>query len=171
MGTRVTVCLDDREFSADVERGKVTVDRDEFDVSVLPDGRVTLTPSSGESPASAGLVRQAWTAASGDTRWVFLDGRVFEFEVQRPGTRKKRGGAHHGSLSAPMPATVRRIDVKAGDVVKKGQTLILLEAMKMELPVRAASDGSVTSINCQEGQLVQPGTTLVELDELEQTDR
>ena len=64
-----------------------------------------------------------------------------------------------------MPATVRRIDVRAGDVVQKGQTLILLEAMKMELPVRAAGDGTVTSVNCREGDLVQPGTILVELDE------
>jgi 3-methylcrotonyl-CoA carboxylase alpha subunit len=64
-----------------------------------------------------------------------------------------------------MPATVLRIVVKTGDVVKKGQTLILLEAMKMELPVKTAADGIVTAVNCREGELVQPGTTLVELDE------
>jgi len=156
MSTRVTLRLGDRELVADVDRGKVLVEGAEFAVSALPDGGVRVESSNGS--------RHAWLTAAGETRWVFLDGRVYEFEVQRPGARKRRGGAHHGSLSAPMPATVRRIDVKAGDVVQKGQTLILLEAMKMELPVRAAGDGTVSSVNCREGDLVQPGTILVELD-------
>jgi biotin carboxyl carrier protein len=158
MGTPITLRLGDREFVADVDpAGNVAVDDIGFSLSTLPDGSVRLD--------GAGGTQRGWMAASADTVWVFLDGRVFAFERQRPGTRRKRGGAHHGSLSAPMPATVRRIDVKAGDAVKKGQTLILLEAMKMELPVRAAGDGTVTSVNCREGELVQPGATLVELDE------
>jgi biotin carboxyl carrier protein len=63
-----------------------------------------------------------------------------------------------------MPATVRKINVAPGTTVKKGDTLLVLEAMKMELPVRAPSDGIVTSISCREGQLVQPGVGLVELE-------
>ena len=43
---------------------------------------------------------RAWAAADGDTRWVFIDGEVFQFEVQRQGRRKT--AAHQGSLSAPM---------------------------------------------------------------------
>ena len=158
MGTRITLRSGDAEFVADIDpAGKVVVDGSRFSLSTLPDGSVRLDGVDG--------ARRGWTAASADTIWVFVDGRVFAFERERPGTRRKRGGVHHGSLSAPMPATVRRIDVKAGDVVRKGQTLILLEAMKMELPVRAAGDGTVTSVNCREGELVQPGSTLVELDE------
>jgi 3-methylcrotonyl-CoA carboxylase alpha subunit len=42
--------------------------------------------------------------------------------------------------------------------------LIVLEAMKMELPIRATSDGRVTAIHCREGDLVQPGVTLIEVD-------
>lgn len=158
MGTRITLRSGDREFVAEVEpAGKVTVEGSEFTLSTQPDGSVRLD--------GGHAAQRGWTATSADTVWVFVDGRVFAFERAHTGTRRKRGGVHHGSLSAPMPATVRRIDVKAGDVVKKGQTLILLEAMKMELPVRAASDGTVTSVNCRDGELVQPGTTLVELDE------
>jgi 3-methylcrotonyl-CoA carboxylase alpha subunit len=157
MATRVTLRLNDREFTADVDRSRVLVEGREFTVSLLPDGELRVDGVDGS--------RHGWLAIAGETRCVFIDGRAYEFEVQRPGARTKRGGTHHGSLSAPMPATVRRIDVKAGDVVQKGQTLILLEAMKMELPVRAAADGTVTSVNCREGELVQPGATLVELDE------
>lgn len=107
--------------------------------------------------------RRAWSVADRDTRWVFLDGEVFEFEVQRQGRRKP--SAHHASLAAPMPATVLRINVAPGDSVKRGDTLIVLEAMKMELPLRAPADGVVTTIACREGDMVQPGAPLIEMDE------
>ena len=100
--------------------------------------------------------------ADRDTRWVSVNGEVYEFEVQRPGRR--RASAHHSSLTAPMPATVTRINVAVGATVAKGDTLLVLEAMKMELPVRAPTDGTVTSIACREGELVQPGVALIELD-------
>lgn len=105
---------------------------------------------------------RAWAVAAGDVRWVFVDGEVYEFEVQRAGRRS--GSAHHGSLTAPMPATVRKIVVAEGARVQKGDTLLVLEAMKMELPVRAPSDGLVKSISCREGELVQPGVPLVEME-------
>jgi biotin carboxyl carrier protein len=153
-----TLRYGEREFTiGSDDQGHILVDGEPFVVSVLLDGAVRVSGTNGSTATG-------WAVVSGDTRWVFLDGRVFEFEVARGG-RRKRGGGHHGSLSAPMPATVRRIDVKPGDTVKRGQTLILLEAMKMELPVRASSDGTVTSVNCREGELVQPGTTLIELDD------
>jgi 3-methylcrotonyl-CoA carboxylase alpha subunit len=156
---RLTLRLGEREFKVAGDRGGyVTVDDVHVAVRALSDGTVWVDDGTG---------RRGWAVAAGDVRWVFLDGRVFQFDVQRQGARQTRGPLHHGALAAPMPATVRRIGVKAGDAVKKGQTLVLLEAMKMELPVRSASDGTVTSVNCTEGELVQPGTTLVELDELE----
>ena len=129
----------DREFKVSLEGDRVLVDG--ADVAVPP---------------------HAATVADGDRRWVFLEGEVFEFEVPRPGRRK--GSAHHSSLTAPMPATVTRINVETGAAVKKGDTLLVLEAMKMELPVRAPSDGTVVSISCKVGDLVQPGLALVELD-------
>jgi 3-methylcrotonyl-CoA carboxylase alpha subunit len=61
-----------------------------------------------------------------------------------------------------MPATVLKIHVKPGDAVKKGDTVLLLEAMKMELPIRAASDGIVATVSCREGELVPADATLVE---------
>jgi 3-methylcrotonyl-CoA carboxylase alpha subunit len=57
--------------------------------------------------------------------------------------------------------------VSPGDRVERGATLIVLEAMKMELPVKAGSAAIVASINCREGELVQPGAALIELDEVE----
>jgi len=105
----------------------------------------------------------AWAVTAGDIRWVYYDGCVYELEQQRDGRR--RGTRHQGSLSAPMPATVRQIRVGVGDAVVRGETLIVLEAMKMELPVRANANGIVAAVRCAEGELVQPGLPLIELTE------
>jgi 3-methylcrotonyl-CoA carboxylase alpha subunit len=146
--------------------------RGAYAVAVGDDGRVRVDEGEpiGATLAEDGTVRiggrVAYVAATGDTRWVFLDGEVFRFDVETRAGRK-RTGSHHGSLSAPMPATVLRIHTEAGAQVKRGDTLILLEAMKMELPIRATGDGTVTEVRCREGELVQPGTTLIEIDEAE----
>jgi biotin carboxyl carrier protein len=58
---------------------------------------------------------------------------------------------------------VLKVHVKAGDEVKKGDTLVLLEAMKMELPLRAPGDGKVAAVRCREGELVPADAVLVEL--------
>jgi 3-methylcrotonyl-CoA carboxylase alpha subunit len=135
------------------ENGEVTLD--DTVVHAVPAGP-------GEVRVGEGTGRIAWVAAAGDVRWVYLDGEVYEIEVLRTDTRR-RGGPGHGSLSAPMPATVVRVDVSPGTTVRRGDTLIILEAMKMELPIRAAADGVVTAVHCRPGELVQPGVTLVEI--------
>ncbi len=111
-------------------------------------------------------------AVDGDVRWVFFEGSVYVVEAERaaglkPGatvtaTRRPRSSMP-GALSAPMPATVLRIQTAPGTVVKKGDTLLVLEAMKMELPLRSPQDGTVAAVHCTEGQLVQPGVTLVDI--------
>jgi len=89
--------------------------------------------------------------------------------AQRPATvmRESRRPASRGfageAVTAPMPATVIKINVKTGDAVKKGDIVILLEAMKMELPVRAPDSGTVRAIRCREGELVDADAVLLEL--------
>jgi biotin carboxyl carrier protein len=62
-----------------------------------------------------------------------------------------------------MPATVIKVLVAPGAIVKKGDTVIVLEAMKMELPIRAPADATVMAVHCREGELVQPDAALIEL--------
>jgi biotin carboxyl carrier protein len=76
--------------------------------------------------------------------------------------RRRREGP--GDLAAPMPATVINITVEPGQRVSKGDVLIMLEAMKMELPIKAPRDATVKSIACRPGELVQPGVPLLELE-------
>jgi len=136
-------------------------------VDVLDDERVSqdgiVRRLSWEGPGVARVDgERVWVVAAGQARWVYLDGCVHVFEIE-DGDAPRRKRPHAGSLAAPMPATVRQIRVKAGDVVHRGDTLIVLEAMKMELPVRASADGIVSAIRCREGELVQPGVPLIEI--------
>ena len=66
-----------------------------------------------------------------------------------------------GSLSSPMPGKIVRVEVKAGDAVKKGDPLVALEAMKMEHVITAPADGVVESVNCALGDQVEEGIALV----------
>ena len=66
-------------------------------------------------------------------------------------------------ISAPMPGTILSILVKQGEAVKKGQTLLLLEAMKMENKIKSGFDGIVTSISVKEGDTVNTGQVLIQL--------
>jgi propionyl-CoA carboxylase alpha chain len=69
-----------------------------------------------------------------------------------------------GGLTAPMPGKVVEIKVKKGTSIKKGDTLLILEAMKMEHKVSAPADGKITEILVEKGEQVENGTTLVVVD-------
>lgn len=58
-------------------------------------------------------------------------------------------------VNAPMPGNILRIDVKEGDKVKAGQTLLILEAMKMENEIQAPCDGTITALNVRKGDSVE----------------
>ncbi len=64
-----------------------------------------------------------------------------------------------------MPGIVDKINVKVGDLVKKGDPLCVMIAMKMEYVIKSAKDGVVKSVNCQVGQSVKKGARLVLLDD------
>jgi acetyl-CoA carboxylase biotin carboxyl carrier protein len=67
------------------------------------------------------------------------------------------------SVNAHITGTVWKIEVKVGDSVAEGQTVAILESMKMEMPVESPSAGTVTAILAKEGQPVEEGAPLVEL--------
>jgi 3-methylcrotonyl-CoA carboxylase alpha subunit len=71
-----------------------------------------------------------------------------------------------GGLTAPMPGLVLKVLVRPGDVVRAHQTLIVLEAMKMEHNIEAPFDGRVQSVNCAEGGRVAEGIVLIELEQV-----
>jgi len=127
-------------------------------------------------PVGPGVYRvssgpQRWTVAvagPADDRWVFVDGRVARLEIggapaRRDTDRLRRKQTTH-DLASPMPATVIRVLVEPGQKVARGDTLVVLEAMKMELPIRAPRDAVVRAVHCRAGELVQPGLNLLDLE-------
>jgi biotin carboxyl carrier protein len=107
-----------------------------------------------------------YVAGRGSDRWVFWNGRVFRDQppgVAAPHRARGEGGSAAETLEAPMPARVVKILVSDGATVRKGETVVLLEAMKMELPIRAPADLKVVAVRCREGELVQANQPLVEL--------
>ena len=68
-------------------------------------------------------------------------------------------------IPAHITGTVWKIEVAVGDQVDLDDTVVILESMKMEMPVEAEDDGTVKEIRCEEGQSVQEGDVLVVLDE------
>jgi acetyl-CoA carboxylase biotin carboxyl carrier protein len=67
-------------------------------------------------------------------------------------------------IEAHITGTVWKIEVAVGDTVEEGDTVVILESMKMEMPVEAEDPGTVSEIRCQEGQSVQEGDVLVVLE-------
>jgi acetyl-CoA carboxylase biotin carboxyl carrier protein len=67
------------------------------------------------------------------------------------------------SVEAHITGTVWKIEVEIGDTVQEGDTVVILESMKMEMPVEAEDEGVVREIRCEEGQAVSEGDTLVVL--------
>jgi len=76
-------------------------------------------------------------------------------------TPKPTGGGAKSGVKSPLPGVILDVKVNVGDEVKKGQTIIILEAMKMENSINADKDGKVTAINVSKGESVLEGTDLV----------
>lgn len=84
--------------------------------------------------------------------------------VSVAGKKLKKAAAGSGSLVSPMPGKIFKIVKEVGAAVSKGETILILEAMKMEHSIRADKDGKVKKIMFKTGELVQGGVTLAEVE-------
>ena len=113
--------------------------------------------------AAEGVTRRYDVARVGLTTFVDgSDGSSTFVEIERfplPGSQLAAG-----ALVAPLPGTVVKVAVAAGDAVSAGDTLVAIEAMKMEHEVRAPSDGTVTEVHVSAGEQVEAGRLLVVID-------
>ncbi|HEY8536382.1 MAG TPA: biotin/lipoyl-containing protein [Vicinamibacterales bacterium] len=136
------------------------------DGTLVVDGEVATVEPAGPDAwrvSIGGRTSTVLAAGAPGHPWLFHRGTVVRPEIDDP---VASSGVRHtaaSAIAAPMPASVRAVLVAPGDPVTEGQTLIVLEAMKMELPLRAPADGTVAAVHCAVGDLVQPGTELVEL--------
>lgn len=99
--------------------------------------------------------------ASGDARQWWVDGRILRGKRLRG--RATAASSVEGSLSSSIPAVVSQLLVSVGDRVQAGDKLLLLESMKMVIPIQTPTDGIVSQINCAPGESVAAGIPLVEI--------
>ena len=126
---------------------------------------------------------------------IILDGKTYEMEIERidgqnpvkqkPETKPvaeaiqvptattqiktsnavPTQAAGESAVRSPMPGTIIRVNVAPGDTVKKGQSVLVLEAMKMENDIAAPKDGKITALHVAQGDTVQGGSVLFEIVE------
>jgi 3-methylcrotonyl-CoA carboxylase alpha subunit len=134
---------------------RVQVDDVPFDVhaEAMDDGRMLLRTGAGDTVAEV--------TVAGGRRFVRLG--TLDFVLEREAAQRPRAAGPQHGLSAPMNGVITRVLVEADDDVVRGQPLVALEAMKMEHLVRAPRDGRVKAVHGRPGDMVQGGTTLVEL--------
>lgn len=143
-GRIFTLTLDDKTIQAEVlhsENGKLDF--------LIEDKRVT-----------------AYVSSDNARRWVTINGQTVVL-TKSSGARKGLHGHHQaaGRLTAPMPGQVRAVNVNEGEAVTKGQTLLVLEAMKMEIRIHSPRDGVVKKLFVKQGQIVEREQNLIEIEE------
>jgi 3-methylcrotonyl-CoA carboxylase alpha subunit len=97
-------------------------------------------------------------------RWVTINGHT-SMLTKTSGAKQGVRHDHAGGLTAPMPGQVRSVSVGVGDAVKKGQTLAVIEAMKMEIRIQALKDGIVKIVHVKQGQTVEREQILIEMED------
>jgi acetyl/propionyl-CoA carboxylase alpha subunit len=113
---------------------------------------------------------RAYVARTPTRHYVAIAGDTWELEKPRPRpSRSHPSGAatDAGNLAAAMPGLVREVLVAEGVEVARGDTLVVLEAMKMELRLTAPYAGRVRRVHCVAGQAVEREQVLVEIEEFE----
>lgn len=99
---------------------------------------------------------------------IFHDGYKKTILLPSPmwlrGKARARLSAETGGIRAPMPSLVVEVKVNSGDKVKMGQPIVILESMKTETVLRADKNGTVKSVGCKKGEMVEEGRDLVEID-------
>ncbi|MGR9092939.1 MAG: acetyl-CoA carboxylase biotin carboxyl carrier protein subunit, partial [Gammaproteobacteria bacterium] len=99
-----------------------------------------------QSAVIDGVPREAFVVRDGDTVFIHLDGEVWEVSAIDPIAAAGGGGAGANAVRAPMPGVVVTIEVAAGDSVHAGQTLMVIESMKLQTSIVAERDGVIEAV-------------------------
>ena len=106
----------------------------------------------------------------GETYRATIEEQTFEFQIpdSKGSAPRKRGSGggrkRSGTVSASMPGKVVTVEVGVGDSVNEGETILILEAMKMQNEVAAPISGTVTEVHCEDGMNVEANVPLVVIE-------
>jgi biotin carboxyl carrier protein len=155
MGKTFRITVNNKPYSVkvgDLSKSpiEVIVDGEVFQVELQDEGHAVTTPDTAVKPATSGPKPSP--------------GAMEPVPQQPRGSSAPPVVAAGKHLAAPMPGTVLAVKVKAGDRVKHGQEVCIVESMKMELNIMATADGVVKKVCVAVGQSVVHGTILVEFE-------
>lgn len=142
---RYKAYIDDRDYEVDVRR--------------LPTGQINLV-------INGQTLRTFYESDNNKTHFVALrqgNTQHYTFKTALTSNTRKRAAASAGHIEAQMPGQVIELHVQEGDHVTEGQTLLILEAMKMEIRVSAPTSGVVQKLFASQGSTVERGQQLVDI--------
>ena len=163
MKKTVTFQINDKEKHVHIENKNdffhVTIDDEIFEIKVIKHESGCMNFAIAEKRY------QAHFANDKAEHHLAMHGQTWHLLEATSSSLRKHAKTDHdmGSLTASMHGVVLDVLVKEGQTIKKGETLILLEAMKMELRISAPKDGTVKKVHCKAGQIVEQEQVLVEL--------
>jgi biotin carboxyl carrier protein len=132
----------------------------------LQDWRILIGPSSDEVMLERGSGEERLVLVKvGDIWWVHHNGHTSRVAVVERGAMSTFDST--GGLTSPMPGKILNVMALIGEQVDKGQTLLILEAMKMENRICSPVDGIVSAIHYEAGDQVNQGAILIEIEEAE----
>jgi acetyl/propionyl-CoA carboxylase alpha subunit len=161
------------EFTVAGRAHAVTVEGKPSSATVTIDGRGRAVdwvaiPGGVVSMVVDGRSRTARVARRDGGLSVWVDGRRFDLDLgaadDAAGAARAGGGRGGGAVKAPMPGAVVKVLVKEGDSVEVGQSLVIVEAMKMEHDVRAPVAGTVKKVAVAPGSSVGTTEAMVEIE-------
>ncbi len=134
-----------------------------FDLEV--DGRRVRVSRPGDAALVVdGVRRRAAVARAGDMLFVLLDGATWPLQLIDPLLPPRTESAGGDRLIAPMPGRVVSVEAEPGAQVHRGQVMLVLEAMKVQMRLTAPCDGTVAAVRAQAGELVEEGANLMSFD-------
>ena len=112
-----------------------------------------------------GQLRTAFVEKVGDQLWAQIEGRSFSYSPSRRKSGQSEASSDPTKILSPMPGKITKVSVSEGDGVEENQSLIVMEAMKMEYTLSSQIQGKVLKLNVNVGDQVELGALLVELGE------
>lgn len=161
------VHVDGRRHTVEVDNGTCRVDGELVDIELDPPNGTPVRRA-----RFGGRSLRVRPRRNGKSHWsIEVEGAAYEAEVLDPGQEairaaRKAAGALTGPppLTAPMPGLVVRVEVAPGDMVEAGQGILIVEAMKMENELRAATAARVKAVQVTAGTAVEKDMVLVEFE-------
>lgn len=159
------VVIDDREYQVNISEGRWTVNGEVVNAKIVP-----LNENGLQLMRRGGQSFEVFLSAHEDDvyQMTMLGGRRIVTRVTSQTRRRTQSASnadHGNALLAPMHGLVVDVPVHIGDEVEKGQTLVVLELMKMQMQLRSPRAGRLDKVNVQAGSQVEKGALLVQFEE------